>query len=218
MAMKDLVTRTSTALVLGAFFWLSFLWLPPFVFTLILIAILAYIIIVELKNLFPVYSRRAWLILPWYPVVPFCMLIYLNHYEQYRDLLLALFVLIASFDTGSYLAGSLWGNHLIAPWMSPKKSWEGFAGGYLFACIGLALVLWENGTLKPWWFVCGFTLVVSILGLLGDLFESWLKRKARVKDSGDILPGHGGLLDRFDGILFAVFFFFLFRNWLISLF
>ncbi len=216
--LTNIVTRTGTALILGAFFWLAFIYAPPFVFTGILLGILTYIITFELTTLFPVSSGRAWLILPWYPIVPFAMLIYLNHYTEYRSLLFMLFIIISSLDTGSYLVGSLFGRHLIMPSVSPHKSWEGFIGGYIFACVGVLWIMWEMNAIKPWWFIMSFTLIVCVLGLLGDLFESWLKRMARVKDSGDILPGHGGFLDRFDGFLFAVFFFFLLRNWLIVCF
>jgi phosphatidate cytidylyltransferase len=102
--------------------------------------------------------------------------------------------------------------------VSPGKTWEGFLGGYLFALCGLRLWLWEYNDQKPLWFLAIFTLLICITSLLGDLFESWLKRRANIKDSGNILPGHGGFLDRFDGILFTVFFFFLFRSWLIAYF
>lgn len=216
--MKTIIKRTGTALILGSLFWIFFLYFPPIVFTLVLLGILAHIILIELKKLFPVYSRATWLILPWYPIVPFMMLIYLNHCPAYRNLLFILFIIVASLDMGSYIVGSLFGKHLIAPNVSAKKSWEGFAGGFLISCISTSWILWEIGKVKPWWFIFTFTLAVCLLSLAGDLFESWLKRKARIKDSGTILPGHGGFLDRFDGILFAAFFFFFLRNWLVTLF
>ncbi|HEB41986.1 MAG TPA: phosphatidate cytidylyltransferase, partial [Candidatus Dependentiae bacterium] len=110
------------------------------------------------------------------------------------------------------------GKHKIASFISPNKTWEGALGGYIFACIGLFLIVWEQEIIKPWWFILGFTLTVCTLSLIGDLFESWLKRRTHIKDSGTYLPGHGGFLDRFDGIMFAVFFFYIFRDLLISLF
>ena len=129
-------------------------------------------------------------------------------------LLLALFVLIWVNDTGAYCVGSLTaklpkGNHKMAPHVSPKKSWEGLVGGFVFTFLG-ALLLYHFG-----WFsmIAGenaglviasvFALLVSSFGTMGDLMESLLKRSVGVKDSGVFLPGHGGVLDRFDSILLA---------------
>jgi phosphatidate cytidylyltransferase len=214
----ELIKRVCTSFILGAAFWLLFLYLPPVYFSLVLLAILAQIIIFEWKNLFKIHSLLFWLVLPIYPTLPFVLLISMNNNPLYHDLLFILFILVSSHDTGSYIVGTLFGKHKISPQISPKKTWEGFFGGYLFASIGLLLILWEQGIMKQWWFVLIFALVVCTLSFLGDLFESWLKRCARIKDSGSILPGHGGFLDRFDGILFAVFFFYFLRNYLVIIF
>lgn len=129
-------------------------------------------------------------------------------------------------DTGAYLVGSAVGRHKMAPVISPKKSWEGFAGGLLFA-VGTALVwyaLYWNPDVNPaygdqraifgvageqagiipklkW---LGFGLAVGLSATLGDLIESKFKRTIHIKDSGCIIPGHGGMLDRFDALLLAV--------------
>lgn len=129
-------------------------------------------------------------------------------------LLLALFVLIWTNDTGAYCVGSLTakrknGNHKMAPHISPKKSWEGLVGGFVFAMAG-AFLLWHFG-----WFdtiivegrgmvtTAIFAFLVSTFGTMGDLMESLMKRSVGVKDSGTFLPGHGGVLDRFDSVLLA---------------
>ena len=215
---KNVVQRTITALVLGLGFWLLFIYLPPFYFSYVLVIILLQIIFFEWKNLFAYSSPLFWAILPLYPILPFYLLIQLNNNAQYHDLLLTLFILVSSHDTGSYIVGNLIGKHKISPAISPKKTWEGFLGGWVFASIGLALILWEQSITLPWWFIIGFSLLVCSLAFWGDLFESWLKRRAQVKDSGRILPGHGGFLDRFDGILFAVFFFYIFKDTLVAIF
>lgn len=208
----------STGISLGLCFWLALMYAPPFIFSCILLFILTTIITIEWRNFFNIYKPTFWLILPWYPILPFILLIYLNHSPLYHRLLLFLFVIVSSYDTGGYIIGSLIGKHKLAPRISPGKSWEGFWGGYVCACFSFTLLLYELGALKPWWIIMSFTSVVCILACIGDLFESWLKRKARIKDSGTSLPGHGGFLDRFDGILCAVFFFYFFRDTLILLF
>lgn len=210
--MKDLVKRSITAFVLGSLFWFAMIYLSALQFTFILLMILAQIIIFEWKNFFAVTNRWFWLIMPFYPILPFALLIALNHDPVYRNLLLVLFIIVSSHDTGSYLAGNFFGRHPILPSVSPKKTWEGFIGGYLCAVAGLAFVLWELKTMKPWTTIFVFCFFTCMLSLTGDLLESWLKRRAGIKDSGNILPGHGGFLDRFDGILFTVFFFYLLRG------
>jgi phosphatidate cytidylyltransferase len=106
-------------------------------------------------------------------------------------------------DTGAYFAGSTLGKHLVWPQVSPKKSWEGLAGGFTASMVlGFFLgdLLWW-GSRIDW---MGLALIVSTAGPLGDFFESYLKRKAGVKDSGNVLPGHGGFLDRLDSLLFTL--------------
>lgn len=115
---------------------------------------------------------------------------------------LLVFILVWASDTFAYVAGRLMGKTPLYPKLSPKKTIEGWIGGTLLAAAAGGIMAWF------WPFVglgSGIMLgvLVSIFGTTGDLFESALKRKANVKDSGKILPGHGGLLDRFDAFLFA---------------
>lgn len=215
---ENAIKRITTGFILGLGFWFLLIYLPPYYFSFVLIAILLQIIFFEWKNFFHIRSALFWLTLPLYPVLPFYLLILLNNNPEHHHLLLILFILVSSHDTGSYIIGNLIGKHKISPTISPKKTWEGFWGGWSFACIGLYLLLWEQAIELPFWFIAGFALLICTLAFWGDLFESWLKRRAHIKDSGTILPGHGGFLDRFDGILFAVFFFYLFRNYLAMLF
>lgn len=143
------------------------------------------------------------------PFASMCMLFAINKW-----LILAIFVLIWLNDTGAYLVGSLTaklpgGNHKMFPRVSPKKSWEGLIGGIVLS-IGAGILLAYLGwfdllTEKVNVYMIGtvFALVVSIFGTIGDLVESLMKRTIGVKDSGRFLPGHGGILDRFDSILLA---------------
>jgi phosphatidate cytidylyltransferase len=120
-----------------------------------------------------------------------------------RTLALATVIGIWAADVAAYFVGSLIGRHRLAPRISPKKSWEGFYGGVLATtAVWLAVAYQFPGVLSTPWAV-GIGIVAAIVALLGDLFESRLKREAGVKDSGSALPGHGGFLDRLDSLIFA---------------
>lgn len=121
---------------------------------------------------------------------------------------LSVFILLWVNDTGAYCCGSLFGKHKLFPRISPGKTWEGCIGGALFVVIATLLIahfssgtsLAQPFTLPAW---IGLGLVVCIFGTWGDLVESLFKRTLGLKDSGHILPGHGGMLDRFDSALLA---------------
>ena len=120
--------------------------------------------------------------------------------------LVLLLLMVWGFDIGAYFSGKLWGRTKLCPELSPGKTQEGVWGGLALATVVCFISqIWVPIKL---WFV--LVLVVSIAAQLGDLFESWLKRLARVKNSGDTLPGHGGMLDRIDGLLFASTAYYLF--------
>jgi phosphatidate cytidylyltransferase len=145
-----------------------------------------------------------------YVAVPFALLniaTFENELYDYQIIFGCLFILWAS-DTGAYFAGSLFGKRKLFERISPKKSWEGFIGGamlafafayglpYFFSAIG------HEPTIRSWqWMVVGVIIIVG--GTFGDLVESLLKRSIEIKDSGTVLPGHGGFLDRFDGLLIS---------------
>ena len=106
-------------------------------------------------------------------------------------------------DSFAYLVGSRFGKHKMVPKISPKKSWEGFFGG-LAGSVLIWIILWATGQyqLSAWYaVVCG--IVVGVLGVIGDLIASRIKRGAGVKDSGNLIPGHGGMLDRSDSLIFG---------------
>jgi phosphatidate cytidylyltransferase len=105
-------------------------------------------------------------------------------------------------DTGGFVAGVLLGKHPMAPTISPKKSWEGFAGSVLATAIGSALLLYSLFDVALW-LGAGFGVLVSIAAVLGDLSESLLKRDLGIKDMSNLLPAHGGVMDRLDSIVFA---------------
>lgn len=132
---------------------------------------------------------------------------YKNNY--YPELLLGCFIIIWSNDTFAYLTGRFFGKHKLFERISPKKTIEGFVGGLLFALVtGYVLSLNFDVLSLAHWLI--LALLVSIFGTYGDLVESKMKRQAHVKDSGKIMPGHGGLLDRLDSIIFAAPFVYVF--------
>lgn len=140
-----------------------------------------------------------------YVVLPFVFLTIL-YFSIGAPLVLALFLFIWINDTGAYCVGCTLGKHKLFERISPKKSWEGFWGG-LFFCIVAAVIfsLYFNDfflgyNMLTW---IGFAIVASVVGTWGDLCESLIKRTLNIKDSGNILPGHGGILDRIDSLLLA---------------
>ena len=140
-----------------------------------------------------------------YVAVPLMILstLYDTYDAHNRSLVLFIFILIWLNDTGAYCFGCTLGRHKLYERLSPKKTWEGFVGG-----MAVSIAAAMAGTFLTdygWnlWQWAGLGAVVSIFGTWGDLFESLIKRTFGVKDSGNIIPGHGGVLDRIDSLLFA---------------
>ena len=128
------------------------------------------------------------------------------HYDMLLPL--SVFIFLWTNDTGAYCSGSLFGKHKLFPRISPAKSWEGSIGGGIFVIIAAIIIgyIANDGeahrlSILGW---VGLGVVVAVFGTWGDLVESLFKRTLRVKDSGNILPGHGGMLDRFDSSLMAI--------------
>ncbi len=117
-------------------------------------------------------------------------------------ILVGFFLLIWANDTGAYLAGISFGRHRLMERISPRKTWEGFFGGLIIAAlVAWLLAGWLGAVNTPRWIV--ISVIISVTGTYGDLIESMLKRSAGVKDSGNIMPGHGGFLDRFDSTIIS---------------
>jgi phosphatidate cytidylyltransferase len=117
--------------------------------------------------------------------------------------MLVLMAIVWVSDTAAYFAGHRWGKHKLAVTISPGKTWEGVAGATMGVLLYCVLAGWSglaNHAALRGITGCGVFLLLMVLGIEGDLFESWIKRTAGVKDSGKILPGHGGVLDRIDAL------------------
>ena len=115
------------------------------------------------------------------------------------EVILYLFALTWTFDTFAYIFGVKFGKHKILPSISPKKSWEGFIGGLIFTTI-LAIFIFGENIDK----IIMYSVLIPISATLGDFIESYYKRKAMAKDSGNLIPGHGGMLDRMDSFLISI--------------
>ena len=139
-----------------------------------------------------------------YVAIPFALLniaAFENGYYNYEIMVGCLFILWAS-DTGAYFAGTRFGKRKLFERISPKKSWEGAVGGAILAFIFAFVIANYFATLAFWQWM-SIAVIIIIGGVFGDLVESLLKRSIEIKDSGDSLPGHGGFLDRFDGLLIS---------------
>ena len=123
--------------------------------------------------------------------------------EEARLLTIAVLLLVWASDVFAFFAGTLWGRHSLAPTISPGKTWEGFFGGIFGALVAaVALGIWVDMPIANYHLVI-LAIVCTLSGAVGDLAESRFKRVAGVKNSGVLLPGHGGMLDRFDGMIVA---------------
>lgn len=175
--------------------------------------LIMYLMISELylKKNNPVMNWAYSMLSQLYIALPFAMLNVLSFHTSPMDtsvsynpiLPLSVFVFIWLSDTGAYCVGSLIGKHRLFERISPKKSWEGSIGGSV-AAIGSSFIFAHYFPIMNMAEWAGLALVVVIFGTWGDLTESLLKRQLHIKDSGAILPGHGGMLDRFDSALMAI--------------
>lgn len=182
---------------------------------------LPYLLILLYLLVTPLYFCRQCALLSWaytmmsqiYVALPFALLNVIGFIPYQQGAIeyaymypLAIFIFLWSSDTGAYCVGSLLGKKIpykLFPSISPKKSWVGSIGGTLLAIgVSFAVAKFEPSLTQTQWI--GFALVVAVFGTWGDLVESQIKRQLGIKDSGNILPGHGGFLDRFDSSLLAI--------------
>lgn len=174
---------------------------------LVILPLMTVYLLAELwrKHANPIANIGAGILGFWWIAFPFVLLLLLSQLYVHRPvILIAVFFLIWTNDTFAYLTGRLIGKTKLFERISPKKTWEGTLGGILF-CLVVAWIIasWiepEKGLL--FWMVTA--LLTAVSAILGDLLESLMKRSLNLKDSGNLLPGHGGVLDRFDATLTAI--------------
>ncbi|MBI2258127.1 MAG: phosphatidate cytidylyltransferase [Flavobacteriia bacterium] len=190
---------------------LSFIEIIDFVYVFLLLPLYLFTFFFALwnKSEAPIYSISIYFIALFYLTIPFSLLVYLTIETNWDNhLLTGMFFMIWANDTFAYLGGLAFGKNKLFEKISPKKTWEGALSGFLFVLIfaGIWGFFIDKENSLAFWLIAA--LIVSPTAILGDLFESLIKRSFHVKDSGNILPGHGGVLDRFDASLLVIPFFF----------
>lgn len=210
-------------LIYGLFAFAMFGHIP----TVILIGVFPLLFIYFLTELWrkkenPLINLSIGLFGMFYVGLPFFLMNLLNHFDQSLNwlhinnslpLLAGLFIIVWTNDTFAYLTGRFLGKHKLFERISPKKTWEGTIGGVLFAIgAGLLIAFFTDQFDMLFWGIAA--VLISLSSIFGDLLESLFKRSLKIKDSGTILPGHGGILDRFDAAIFAapVFLFWVYIN------
>jgi len=177
---------------------------PHLLFSLAPLFFISFILEIYRNTKNPIQNIALSLFPVFYLAIPLSLSSYMITYFQQDNpyILLGFFILIWTNDTFAYLTGVTLGKHRLLERISPKKSWEGFFGGLLFS-LGMGIVLgqfFHELTQFQW---AGMAVLITLTGTYGDLAESMFKRSMNIKDSGKILPGHGGILDRFDGVIMA---------------
>ncbi|MBN2635612.1 MAG: CDP-archaeol synthase [Prolixibacteraceae bacterium] len=183
----------------------------PYQYSLFIFAFIILIFFFEVLRTKPDTLQNSMLTLGGfvYTVIPFSLLNFIvfpgfpKQNEFYPWILAGIFFIIWIYDSMAYIGGTLLGKHKMCEKISPKKSWEGLISGAIFAIIMgiLNAVIFQSLSMFSWIIA---SIIIVVFGTIGDLFESKIKRDLNIKDSGTILPGHGGFLDRFDSLLFAI--------------
>lgn len=203
--MPNWCARIITSVALALLYFLLYLWMPACLLVNLFLFLYIYIFIVEFLSIAPKHGLHRYLAMG-YITGAFIILTYWSAYDETRYLVALSLLLSATVDIGSYVAGMLWGKHKLAPSISPGKTWEGVCGGWaMTTCLLLTIFsLYKPLSACLLLVACTASLIVTAVGLSGDLYISCLKRRARIKDTGTCLPGHGGLLDRYDGTIAVV--------------
>ncbi|MFY8188932.1 MAG: phosphatidate cytidylyltransferase [Flavobacterium sp.] len=205
--LKSVVVYPITALLMGFHIFFIYKNVHDFDWAFISLSLFVSILLMmNLKSNKTLYLDRnfKFVLLIGYVIFPFLILTALPFTQGFYDykIIFVLFVLIWTNDTFAYVVGKSIGKRKLFPSVSPKKTVEGFFGGFVFTI--LASIIMNNiMQLYSTVFLILMSVIVSVFGTIGDLVESKFKRTAQVKDSGKIMPGHGGILDRFDSVIFV---------------
>ena len=216
MTMGELFPRTRTlAIVLGCCSFLTLFFVMAFRLDIRLVGISAILLLVLMVSTLMVKDKADFKLFSFlytgllYIAAPltlssFVVLDQAGHFDGRP--MLAFFIIIWASDVGAYCVGMLLGKYSkkLFPSVSPKKTWAGFWGGLVFAVLAGLILVWTGLWPYPWYHAVILSVIMHVAGVFGDLFESQWKRVCEIKDSGNIIPGHGGMMDRFDSALFAI--------------
>ena len=216
MTMGELFPKTrALAITLGCCAFLGLFFVMAFQLDIRLVGISAILLLLLMITTLMVKDKADFKLFAFlytglmYIAVPLTLsnFIVFDKYGEFNGLpMLAFFIIIWSSDVGAYCIGMLLGKYSkkLFPSVSPKKTWAGFWGGLAFAVLAGLILVWTGLWTYPWFHAIFLAMVMHVFGVFGDLFESQWKRVCEIKDSGAIIPGHGGMLDRFDSALFAI--------------
>jgi phosphatidate cytidylyltransferase len=198
--------RILSGFIIGALFITSILWIPQLFYVIMLLVAAG-----MLLEWYKMTRSSIWFSLFGLPiiVIPVASLLLINFIDKTRSMLLIYFVIIWSVDTFAMLGGKTIQGPKLAPYLSPNKTWSGLLIGVASAAFMSVLVCKVlNFSIYTYYFsgtinIALTSMIMAIIAQISDLFVSYFKRKFRIKDTGHIIPGHGGLLDRFDSIIFT---------------
>ena len=203
--MKDAIIRLISGIV-----YIAIMWTGTSFSNLTFHALFLIISIVCIKEMFELTKGNKKILPFLYIFIPLIIIHLIGNEHEGRKIILFMFILTWTFDTFAYITGTAFGKHRIIERVSPKKSWEGFIGGAIFTFLATWLIC--NINLLNTYFsthldssqTIAITVLIPISATIGDLIESYYKRSAGVKDSGDFIPGHGGILDRMDAFMITI--------------
>ena len=216
MTMGDLFPRTrALAITLGCCSFLSLFFVMAFRLDIRLVGFSAILLLVLMVSTLMVKDKGEFKLFAFlytglmYIAVPLTLsnFVVFDQAGQFNGRpMLAFFIIIWASDVGAYCIGMLLGKYSkkLFPSVSPKKTWAGFWGGLVFAILAGLILVWTGLWTYPWYHAVILSIIMHVAGVFGDLFESQWKRVCDIKDSGNIIPGHGGMMDRFDSALFAI--------------
>ena len=191
--MNETLKRTLSGAV-----YVAVMWFGTFCSELSFHILFAVILLVCLYEMYKLRKGKTKILAFLYVLFPLLLVHFIK-----TELALLMFILTWTFDTFAYLVGVKFGKHKIIPTVSPKKSWEGFVGGFIFTVIATYLTVNYFPKIELHQAIA-ISLFIPFTATIGDFTESYYKRKADVKDSGDFIPGHGGMLDRMDSFMFTI--------------
>ena len=200
--------REATTRAISGIFYVTIMCLGTIYYTSLLFIIIA---IISLYEMWKLRKGKSKFIAFAYIMIP----LFIIHLISDTELIIFMFIITWSFDTFAYIFGVQFGKNKILPKISPKKSWEGFIGGFVLSIIVSYLSYEYFDMFKSFTTPLIISLFIPITATIGDFIESYYKRKANVKDSGTFIPGHGGMLDRMDAFMITIPIIFILQKFLI---